>query len=476
MEVVIAGSAFTGATVVDFGVGITVNSFVVDSDNQITAQISIASWAPVGPHNVCVTTPYGADCLLGAFTVTGKSTASPTGGAKSLGWGGTVYATDGTPVSSIVGWRRLTITRRVNAPDRVVVVLDGRHPAIPFLETDAMVHFYRENIPLGIPSYKEAEGFCRGRRHSWDDRAQYSFTGLFIGYEDLLDRRLLLGGDDEDYANGSYPAETVMKQVVAVQCGLSGTRNMISTAIQGLSVATDLGRGGLYGGYDQGQRLLTYLQELAEAQGMAFRVTMGTEVAKFIFKAWPNPYGADRTATGVVNGRNTAGFAPVIFSEERGNLTTLDYDHNRDGEGNVGVNVDSGTVVVGAAATDSPWNDREFWFSPNAGESVESAAVRELAKVAAREETDFVVIQKPHCAYGKHYFLGDLVTIYVAGQGVQKSLTKVITEVTLNIERRRGEMDEQVEITLADRPVPVKGAIAESLMNLSERVGRLERS
>ena len=479
MNVIITGTWFTGAIAVDFGVGIIIHSFTVDSNTQITVNITIESWAPIGPHTVCVTTPFGTDCLTDAFTVLGKSSASPSSGPKTVGWTGTVYATDGTPVSAVSGWQRLSITRRVNAPDRITVVLDGRHPAIPYLKTDTIVHFHRENASLGIPLYKEAEGFCRGGRHTWDRQGQYQYQGLFLGLEDMLDRRLLLGGDDQDYALAGHAAESVMKRVVSVQCGLSGSRNLITKPVQNLTVATDLGRGNIYSGYDQGQKLLSYLQELSESQGMAFRVATGTDVNYdvnyFIFQAWPNPYGSDRSATGVVNGRNSSGFAPVVFSEERGNLTTLDYNHSRDGEGNVAVDVESGAVVSSPASTDSPWNDREFWFTPNPGESVDTAAIRELSRAAAREETDISIIQTPHCAYGKHYFLGDVVSVYITGQGVRKSLIKVVTEVTLDVDRRQGQVDEQVSVTLADRPVPVKGAVAESLMNLSERISRLER-
>ncbi len=476
MDVVITGTDFLTATAVDFGVGITVKSFTVDSDTQITAVISIAAWAPVGPHNVGVTTPYGAAVLVGAFTVVGSSTATPGSGAKAQGWSGTIYSTSGDPIGNIAGWRRMIISRRVNAPDRVEVTLDGRHHAIPVLSTDCMVQFYRHNPALGILPYKEAEGFCRSQRHVWNDKGQYEFTSLFLGYEDLLDRRLLLGGDDEAYADGTYPAETVMKHVVSVQCGVSGTRKLLATAIQGMTVDADQARGADYGGYDIGQKLLAYLQELAETRDMAFRVVQDTQPGTFRFRAWPNPYGTDRTATGVVNGFNATGNIPVVFSQQRRNLTVLDYNFNRDGEGNVAVNGDSGTVISAASATDTPWNDREFWFRPGAGETAASAAARELAKMAAREDTPLDVLQTPQCAYGRHYFLGDLVTVYVAGQGIQKSLTKVITEVTITIERQQGKPDEQISVTLADRPVPFKGAVEEALMNLTARLGKLERS
>jgi arabinogalactan endo-1,4-beta-galactosidase len=70
LSVSINGSYFTGATSVSFGSGITVNSpFNVNSDNQITASITISDSATVGARDVLVTTPGGTDTLPGGFTV-----------------------------------------------------------------------------------------------------------------------------------------------------------------------------------------------------------------------------------------------------------------------------------------------------------------------------------------------------------------------------------------------------------------------
>lgn len=68
-SVAITGTYFTGATSVSFGAGVTVNSFVVNSDTQITANISVAPTATAGTRNVCVSASFGtAGC--GTFTVT----------------------------------------------------------------------------------------------------------------------------------------------------------------------------------------------------------------------------------------------------------------------------------------------------------------------------------------------------------------------------------------------------------------------
>jgi hypothetical protein len=67
LDVVISGTHFTGASSVSFGAEIVVNSFSVDSDTQITANISVDPNATPGPRDVSVTTPGGTVTYL--FTV-----------------------------------------------------------------------------------------------------------------------------------------------------------------------------------------------------------------------------------------------------------------------------------------------------------------------------------------------------------------------------------------------------------------------
>ena len=62
-------SDFTGATAVDFGQGITVDSFTVDSNYQITVSITVDNDALTGIRDVSVVTPRGTNTLFGAFIV-----------------------------------------------------------------------------------------------------------------------------------------------------------------------------------------------------------------------------------------------------------------------------------------------------------------------------------------------------------------------------------------------------------------------
>ena len=69
VDVTLKGSGLTDVTIVKFGEGITVNSFDVESDSQIVANITIAGAAAVGPRNVSVSTEAGTSTLTEGFAV-----------------------------------------------------------------------------------------------------------------------------------------------------------------------------------------------------------------------------------------------------------------------------------------------------------------------------------------------------------------------------------------------------------------------
>jgi hypothetical protein len=69
LTVSIKGNGFTGAGAIDFGDGITVDSYTVDNDTTITARITIADLAAGGVRIVSVTTAAGTCILDEAFTV-----------------------------------------------------------------------------------------------------------------------------------------------------------------------------------------------------------------------------------------------------------------------------------------------------------------------------------------------------------------------------------------------------------------------
>jgi hypothetical protein len=78
VKVTVTGSNFTGATLLDFGASVTVNSIVVNSPTSITASITVGSAAASGTRTVTVTNPGsggGSASLPSGFTI-GTGTAT----------------------------------------------------------------------------------------------------------------------------------------------------------------------------------------------------------------------------------------------------------------------------------------------------------------------------------------------------------------------------------------------------------------
>jgi photosystem II stability/assembly factor-like uncharacterized protein len=69
ISITMIGNNLSGATAVNFGAGIILNSFTVDNPTQMTANITISYDAVTGTRDVSVTTPGGIATLANGFTV-----------------------------------------------------------------------------------------------------------------------------------------------------------------------------------------------------------------------------------------------------------------------------------------------------------------------------------------------------------------------------------------------------------------------
>jgi len=84
LTVTIAGTYLEGATALDFGSGITVDNSTVDSDSQITANITVSVTATIGAKSVSVTTPAGTGTLGSGFEVTQKETPAKSSNSSKI--------------------------------------------------------------------------------------------------------------------------------------------------------------------------------------------------------------------------------------------------------------------------------------------------------------------------------------------------------------------------------------------------------
>ena len=125
-SVAITGANLTGATVVDFGAGITVNGYTVNSAAQITASVTIAAGAATGARNVSVTTGGGTGTGNNLFTVTIPIPAptitaiNPTSGSQGQTLTVTITGTNLTGATSISFGTGITVgSYTVNSPTQI---------------------------------------------------------------------------------------------------------------------------------------------------------------------------------------------------------------------------------------------------------------------------------------------------------------------------------------------------------------------
>lgn len=270
---------------------------------------------------------------------------------------------------------------------------------------DAQVEFWHTNDNPAIAWRKDFEGLVRWQR--WYVRLDGSlvFEVGGRGYNDLLARRIIYAAAGTAHAAWSATAaESIMKDIVAYQVGASAAAARQTT---GLTVQADGANGNSLTLRRAYRNVLEVLQEIAKIGGGDFDV-VGTGAATYEFRWYTGQLGTDRSAT-------------VIFALERGNMASPSLTVKRQDEvnavyvGGQGEGEDRAIVSRTDAAliADSTWNRCELFV--NATNETTTAGLNavgdaRLDAAAPKYELAFETLQTPGCAYGLHYFLGDLVT------------------------------------------------------------------
>jgi hypothetical protein len=239
----------------------------------------------------------------------------------------------------------------------------------------------------------------------------------------------------------SDPAETIMKTLVSYNAGSAATtgHGRIRTGtITGISTAADGADGTVTDWYCAYDNLLETLQKLARIAGGDFDlVKTGAQAWEFEF--YTTRLGTDRSAT-------------VIFSLEYDNMSNPRFVTQRLSEATVALVGGQGEgslrqVVTRTGANYAAGNDIEIFVDARdagstAGLNAKGDTVLEERR--AYDQFDFDVLQTAVSLYGKHYFLGDLVTAVNPFTGT--ALARKINGVTVTVNRGT----EQIAVETAD--------------------------
>lgn len=319
-----------------------------------------------------------------------------------------VRDTTGAKVAEITDFWGLAYSRRVNDVGMAVVELQDDTPLIDLLGFDYQFEIMRHHHELEIDWYADFYGLlrCIDRAHV-DGKPTYIAT--LLEQQSLLDRRIIAypAGTNHRSEWTNVAAETVMKEIVTYNMTSAGTTvdgRKRDAALSGFTItnATDQARGNTISIGASWVNVLTALQNVAHVAGGDFALSK-TGAATWEFEFYPGQLGTDRTAT-------------VIFSLTFGNMNNPQFMCERIDEKTVAIVGGQGTGANRATAirtgpNHSTSNDIEFFVDARDLQSgLNERGDAELEERRADESLNFDVLQTPASFYGKHYFLGDLVT------------------------------------------------------------------
>lgn len=315
----------------------------------------------------------------------------------------------GVPRTLVVNFLELAYRREVSAPGLLTVTLPPDHPAIGLLELDGQVQVQRRDVPQGIAWYQDFSGLCRSTGYATDSDGDERFTFLAPGDLHLLARRYNLwsAGTANRTSFEDMVAETLMTTLVRGNAGseaLAALGRVRDGTLAGVTIETDLARGPLLNRANAWKNLLSELQDLCSV-AVADIDLVKTAAATWDFRYYPGQRGTDRTAT-------------VILSTDLGNMAEPAHARDRIEEKTVAVVAAQGQGALRQTAVriGTGWtaqNDIEVFVdarNETTAAGLATAGDRALYDTRGPDTFTFTVVQTPSCLYGKHYFLGDLLT------------------------------------------------------------------
>lgn len=352
----------------------------------------------------------------------------------------------GSVVAIFDNFKSLKVTRVVNdVGSFTITFVDNDDPRFDMFETDGQFELWRSVPGCDLAWYREFSGMIRRFVRSVKEDGSKEFIASGFDYNHLLARRVIAYKDGTVFSVKDDYAEDCMKEFVEENCGpsandVSRIRNGVFTGftVEAESAAHD--ETPEWSGSVSFQNLLDVLQEVSNFSLGGVPTTravyFGVEdngVAQFIFRTYLDQPGTDRTST-------------VFFGIALGNMASLDLDIDRSTEANAVIVLGQGegstrTVIARENSTDgddSAWNDIEISRPASLNEfsyQLEDFGDSLLQENQKRELFNTKPLQTPSTLYGKHYFLGDLVTV----RHGTTDYSKMIIKVDISAEPSKGE-------------------------------------
>jgi hypothetical protein len=337
----------------------------------------------------------------------------------------------------------LSYTLEVNGACSYEFSINGADPRASLFELDGIVEIWRAIPGCLVPWYREFIGLHRVDLDDVDEKGNWIYKTTGVGLNDFLGRTIINYPPATIKSYKNAPSETAMKEYVEENCGASATianEREIDGVLPDFQVAADGASGVVWEGDRAWENLLDILKEISKFSQIDFNVSWDDLTQKFVFETYVDQLGEDRTTVGLdpATGLNSAGNPPVSFALELGNISSLSRTFNRLSESNVvtvlgeGEGATVATEVRTTAATlDSPWNRREVSRSKSGFQSeMQTYGDGVLVELSAKDIIDFSPLSQEACLYGKHFFIGDKVTVTFKGISYNKRIFSITNSIS----------------------------------------------
>lgn len=349
------------------------------------------------------------------------------------------------------GYIALSYVKQVNGVGNGTFVINADSAVVSYLDPDgatlldAQIEFWRGDAANEITPYCDFYGFLRDREYVTDDNGITNFVAYLDEQQNLMRRAIVAWPLNE--ANRSLftavKASTVMTALATYNLSSSATvanGRETDTDLTGITVEADDDDGSVVTFSCAHRNLLEALQEVGELGGRDFWLEKtGAQAWEFRTDSY---LGDDRTGT-------------VTFSLPFGNMRLPSLRSSYRTEKTVaivgGQGLDSARAVRVRTGTNynASYNSYEVFVNGSqyaTDDGLDTEGDARLEELRAKDSLRFEVIQVPSTLYGKHYFLGDLVSAYYRGF----AYTPQIRGISVDVRERGTQNPEKIDVVTAN--------------------------
>lgn len=312
--------------------------------------------------------------------------------------------------------RTIQITHLVNHPSTLTLSAYSLAPAVQYFTLDAIVEIQRKVESADLDWYTEFIGFHRTPQKQITSANNRIFTSYSRGLLDLIRRsQIRYYADTVGSAKGPATADDIIKALVRENASSLATvanGRVVAHTYSELGVAVDVSAAASIETAQAWQNLLAACRTIGESNQVDFDVVLTSySPLTFEFRTYYPQLGTDRRS-GTAN--------PQIFTPLMGNMKEPSYTQSRTDEITSALVLGPGegplrdtTLRLSSHTADSPWNLIEDDI--DASQEDRTVALQAIGDKLLYDKRPainfpFTALQTAQSTYGKHYFLGDLVT------------------------------------------------------------------